>query len=158
MFEESEWLWNSSHCGNGTWSLSPSWICRITLGPEELEEDKSITEFLASFSLTTLVPSLHFLLCPFIFSASVYFWQIWQKYSGLGEPSCSLPTLMPLLQIASEPPPPGLGQSVGISFVSALPVSALWAGCPAEPVGQPQAYPPGTQVERLRGFREKIQN
>lgn len=56
MFEESEWLWNSSHCGNGTWSLSPSWICRINLGPEELEEDKSITEFLASLALLLSSP------------------------------------------------------------------------------------------------------
>lgn len=92
--------------------------------------------------LTTLIPWLHFLLCPFILSASVYFWQIWQECTGLAEAG-SLPTLLLLLQIASELSCRllGLGKVSASVFVITIPGSALGAGCPAEPAGQPQGMP-----------------
>lgn len=127
------------------------------LCPEELEEDDLITTFLGSVGLTTLIPTLHFLLCPFILSASVYFWRIWQKYSRLAEADCSLPTLVLLLQIVSELSCclPDLG-SVGISLChhNCWICPGGWAPCRASrpAPGMPSGYSGGT----LMGGLERI--
>lgn len=143
MFEESEWLRNSSHYGNGTWSLSFVDL-QDPLGPGRTRREFHHA-FLASLALVLSSPHFISWFIPLSFLLLSTSDRSGKNTADLENqavhfpPRCCCRRWLPSCCLLD------LGRVSASVFVSTVVVSVLWAGCPAGPGGQPQAHPPGTQ-------------